>query len=218
MTATNPRHRNPLSRPALALGLAALLLFCGCKSTKDGGSASANGGKRDPLVSGPRIPPQNVPLPERGGAAVKGTRTDPLLEKPVGRGVGYSDDPERFKGTYIPGAATTPAALASKLETSNDLKIDSPPDNRVPLRPAGGDVKPAGGIDPPPESLEPLYAQLQKLDVTAKDRSLRQENGQYVFRASVPLKTGAKRHYEGVAATATDAVKQVLDQIAADPR
>ena len=218
MTPTNPRTRI-YSRLAIAAGCAALFVLSGCKSNKDGAAGATK--SRDPLVSGPRIPAQNLPVPERGGVGVKGTKTDPLLERPVGRdksGVGYSDGPERFQGVYVPGARTTPAALAGKWKDGDELKIDGQdkPDNRVPLRPSG-EVKPAGGFEPA-AALEPLYAQLQKYDVAANDRSLRQENGQYVFRAAVPLKNGAKRHYEGVAATATDAVKQVLEQVASDPR
>jgi len=221
MTATNPRSRT-LPRLASVAGLAALLALAGCKSTKDG-DAAPTGGRRDPLVSGPRIPPQNVPLPERGGVAgAKNTKSDPLLERPVGRGgSGYSDDPERFKGTFIPGAGSTPAAMASKFKDGDDLKIDDT-DDRVPLRPAGGTagdrVTPAAAVVEPPADLDPLYAQLQRYDVAAADRSLKQENGRYVFRAAVPLRSGAKRHYEGIGTTPTEAVKQVLDQVATDPR
>lgn len=230
MTAVNPRTRTPTTvRLAAAAGLAALLALSGCKSTnKDGGgkdSATTTGGKkRDPLVYGPtRIPPQNVPLPERD--AIGRRKGDPLTT-PTARsdrpGVGYSDDPERFKGTFIPGAGSTPAALAAKGRDGEELKIADVPDNRVPLKLAGGVLPPGVG---PGEgvggaaagAVDPQFAELAKYGVKAEDRSLTQEDGQFVFRAAVPISgSGAKRQYTGVGATAADAVKQVLDQVVAD--
>ncbi len=220
MTATNPRTRC-LCRRAFAAGLVALVALVGCKS-KDGGG-SAGGGGRDPLVYGPnRIPPQNVPLPERGGVGVKGTKGDPLLERPVGKGdksgVGYTDDPARFKGIYVPGPGTTPAALAGKLKDGDELKIDTP-DNRVPLQPAGGVVPSAGpaGSGDAGSGVETLFRELEKYGVKREDRYLGREDGKYVFRASVPIGgSGAKRQYTGVGDTPTDAVKQVLDGVTSD--
>jgi hypothetical protein len=202
-------------RPLLLLttAIAAICLVAGCKS-KDGGS-------RDPLVHGPRIPKQNLPLPDRDAIGVKGPKTDPLLDRPVGRGKdknghGYSDDPERFQGVFVPGENTSPAALASKWNDGDELKLDAP-DGRVPLRPATGDVKPAGGVATGSDSLRPLYQELEKYGATRNGWSLRQDNGRHVFRASVPISgSGAKRQYEGIGATAEAAVKQVLDQVIAD--
>lgn len=220
MTATYPRARTP-RRPAWA-ALAALLALAGCKS-KDGGGGLGVFGRddpparsRDPLVYGPnRIPPQNVPVPDRGVGA-KG-KADPLTSptaKPNDKtGVGYSNDPERFKGTYVPGLGSTPAALASKLNDGNELKIDAP-DNRVPLRPAG-DVRPAGNLEAGGDGTDALYAELEKYGVRRADRALRQEDGKFVFRAAIPWKD-AKRWYEGVGATSDEAVRQVLDQVVAD--
>ncbi|HSQ54380.1 MAG TPA: hypothetical protein VLM40_01440 [Gemmata sp.] len=211
MMETSPRRRN-LFRLALLAGCLLPFALAGCKS-KDGG-----GIRRDPLVSGPRIPPQNVPVPGRDASATKGPKGDPLLERPVSRdksGVGYSDDPQRFKGTYIPGPGSTPAALAG-FKDGQELKIDDHPDNRVPLKRVEGEVRPAGGFDRD-DALQPLYAELQKYGANRTDSSLVQENGQYVFRASVPISgNGAKRQYEGLGATANDAVKQVLDQVIGD--
>jgi hypothetical protein len=229
MTATNPRSRI-LSRLACTAGFVALLALTGCKSTKDGGSASTTGGKRDPLVYGPtRIPAQNLPLPDRGAIGAKGTKNDPLLERPVGKGsdktgVGYADGPERFRGTYIPGPGSTPAALAGKGKDGDELKIDAPemPDNRVPLRPRGG-VLPAGAIEMGEMGemgdggLQALYADLAKYGAKREHMRLTQEDGRHVFRASVPISgSGAQCQYDGVGATATEAVKQVLDQVMAD--
>lgn len=222
MTATNPRPRT-FHRSACAAGLAVLLALTGCKS-KDGGGGIFGGGSspeksRDPLVFGPsRIPPQNVPVPDRGGVGSKG-KSDPLTT-PASKngdktGVGYSTDPERFKGTYIPGVGSTPASLASKLNDGNELKIDTP-DNRVPLRP-GGEVKPAGNFEAAGDGVEALYAELEKYGVKPANRRLTQEDGQYVFRASVPISgNGAVRGYEERGATANEAVKRLLDQVVAD--
>ena len=122
MTTTNPRPRT-LCRLALSAGLVvSSALVAGCKS-KDGGSPVAK--IRDPLVYGPnRIPPQNVPVPDRDGVGSKGT-ADPLIGSPTAasgdkNGVGYSDDPERFKGTYIPSESSTPAALAGGCGTATN--------------------------------------------------------------------------------------------------
>jgi hypothetical protein len=195
-----------------------LLALVGCKNREVNG----NSGGRDPLVYGPnRIPPQNVPLPDRGGIGTKG-KTDPLLGAPAGKsgdksGVGYNNDPSRFKGTYVPGASTTPAALAGKMKDGDELKIDTP-DNRVPLQPTGG-VVPTGGVGAgeAASGVDGLFRELEKYGVKREDRVLGRENGQYAFRASVPISgSGAKRQYTGVGDTATDAVKQVLDQVIAD--
>jgi hypothetical protein len=192
-----------------------LLALVGCKSREVNG----NSGGRDPLVYGPnRIPPQNVPLPDRGGIGTKG-KTDPLIGAPTGKsdkgGVGYSNDPSRFKGTYVPGAGTTPAALAGKMKDGDELKIDTP-DNRVPLQPSGG-VVPTGGVGETATGVDALFRELEKYGVKREDRTLGRENGQYAFRASVPISgSGAKRQYTGVGDTAGDAVKQVLDQVIAD--
>jgi hypothetical protein len=213
MRADNPRIRIRF-RPALAAGLAALLALAGCKSG-DGGNAAGNK-PRDPLVYGPnRIPPQNVPLPDRGGVGVKGPKPDPLLDRPVGKGdkgVSYNDDPARFKGPHVPGPGSTPAALAGKTKDGEELKIDTP-DNRVPLQPAGGVVPIAGEVG---AGVDALFRDLEKYGVKSQDRTLTREEGKYVFRALVLNANGTKRAYEGVGDNANEAVKQVLDQVVLD--
>ncbi len=221
MTAYNPRTRS-FFRRAWLVGVVALFALAGCK-TKDGNGSGATTKPRDPLVYGPtRIPPQNVPVSERGGVGSAGPKIDPLKDRSVGSsgdktGVGYADGPERFRGTHVPGPATTPAALAAKANDSEELKIDTP-DFRVPLRQVGGTLPVGGGTaSPPPEGLDQLYAELAKYGVTPSARSLTQENGEYTFRAAVPISdNGAKRQYAGVGRTAAEAVKQVLDQLQSD--
>lgn len=212
MIATNPRTRIFLCR-AGALGLALLLTAIGCKS-KDGGGGT--GGGRDPLVYGPnRIPPQNVPVPGRGGVGTT-PKADPLIGAPTGRsdksGAGYSNDASRFKGTYAPGLNTTPAALAGKLKDGDELKIDTP-DNRVPLQPAGG-VIPARAEET--GAVDTLYQELKRFGIDAADRTLTREDGKYVFTATLNTNAGTKRLYKGVGDTAADSVKEVLQQVTLD--
>jgi hypothetical protein len=214
MMADNPRTRTS-RRARQLLGVIALLALAGCRGDGNKGS-----GGHDPLVYGPnRIPPQNVPLSDRNGVGVKGTKSDPLLERPVGKngdksGVGYNDDPARFNSTHIPGPGTTPAALAGKSRDGDELKIDTP-DNRVPLRPAGGIVPIENSVG---TGADQFYQELEKYGVRRDDRTLTREDGKYVFRAAVTNSNGTKRSYTGVGANSDEAVKQVVDQIAQDRR
>jgi hypothetical protein len=191
---------------------AGFLALAGCKSTDKEAKGSGVSRGKDPLIAGPNlIPKQNVPVPDRA-TGPKG-KSDPLTTTtPTGGGkAGYSDGPERFQGTFVPGKASTPAALAGRMKDGDELKIESP---GVPLKPAGG-VVPVG-FDVP-AGVEPLFAQLEQFGVKREDRSLEREGGQWVCRASVPISgNGARRQYTGAGATAADAVKQVVDQIAAD--
>lgn len=217
MTADMRRTRTTLRRTPRrwgAVACAALLVALGgCKSDKGGTQgAGVSRGKHDPLfASGPNlIPKQNVPIPDRatGPNGRRDPLTTPLGGKPADK-VGYTDDPERFKGTYVPGEFSTPAALASRIKDGEELKIDDT--EGVPLRPAGGTLP--GGALAPPADVAPLYAELEKRDVKREDRDLTRENGKWTFRASLPNANGGKTQYTGVADTAADAVKQVLKQI-----
>lgn len=191
------------------LGLAVLLALCGCKSSNpDAGRSS------DPLVSGARIPAQNMPIPDRGGLGAK----DPLLTptaKPADKnGVGYgADDPNRFKGTFINGPSSTPAALAGNLKDGEELKIDGN-ENRVPLQPVSGVLPPRPADQNP--ALDSLYHDLENYGCMSTDRSLTQENGQYVFRATVKRAgvNGPKLQCTETGKTAEEAIKKVLDDVA----
>ena len=181
---------------------AGLIALAGCKTDKEAKGAGVARGK-DPLVHGPtRIPRQDLPVPDRA-TGPRGGKPDPLTT-PTGGKAGYSDDPERFKGTYIPGKPSTPASLAGRFKDGEELKIDTP---GVPL---------TGGVAAPAD-VEPQFAQLDKFGVKPEDRTLDREGGQWVFRASVPISgNGARRQYTGAGPTAVEAVKQVVDQIGAD--
>jgi hypothetical protein len=166
---------------------------------------------------------------DRGGGVGARTKTDPLIGSPTGKtgdktGVGYSDDPERFKGTFVPTERSTPAALAARSKGGDELKIDDRGDrgrdraDREPLRPAGGAVPadagaaPARGDGGGPDG---LYAELEKYGVRREDRTLGREDGRYVFRASVPWQ-GARRQYTAYGDTEAEAVQQVIKFITAD--
>lgn len=214
MTTSYPQKRFLSIRP-VCLGFAVMLVVAGCKS----GNSDNNSRNGDPLVSGPsRIPPQNVPMP--GGIGSNG-KTDPLLGSPTGKptGVGYTDDPSRFKGAYIPSPSTTPAALAGNLKDGEELKIDGN-DNRVPLQQTGATL-PSRPVDlPQSPALNALYGELEKYGCKREDRTFTQENGDYVMRASVPRVggAGAKLQVTGVGRTPEEAAKQALDQILMDQK
>ena len=210
MTADTLRTRRLLRRMAVAAGAVGLFALIGCKSDKDA-PGSNTGGIRDPLVYGPaRIPKQDLPVPDRG----YGKNGRDILTTPTGSGgkaAGYNDDPERFKGTYIPGEWTTPAALAGRIRDGEELKIESP---GVPLLPASGSD---AAVPDFADAVSPLFAQLEKYGVMRDDRKLEREGGKYVFRASVPISgNGARREFTGVGVSAGEAVKQVLDQVVAN--
>jgi hypothetical protein len=213
----NPHRANAIGRGVrgvLGVALVAGLAAVGCKSRETGGGLARGG---DPLMGGPgRIPPQNVPVPDRGTAGGKG-KTDPLVT-PVTRpsektGVGYTNDPDRFKGPpYVPNSGTVPAALAGQPKDGDELKI--PSSGGVPLRPAGGSVP--ADTDAAAVADRELQ-QLQVYGVTRGNYGFEHGDAGYVFRAKVPEKAGgAAREFVGTGATPTDAVKQVLDQLKAD--
>lgn len=221
------RHMRSGLRRLLGFAVVGLFVLAGCKNTKEstggplGSTTGKTGrGKSDPLVSGPtRIPPQNVPVPDRGTAGGTKGRADPLLGTPTGRpgektGAGYTDDPERWKGPYLPSAGSVPAALANRPRDGDELKIESPNGTGgVPLKPAGG-VVPEIDVGPTAES---LLAELAKLGVKPSDYTLNRTSDGVEFEVRLPINTsGAVCRYTGLAPTDADAIKQVLDQIKAD--
>ncbi len=200
----------------LAVLAAALALAPGCKS-KEGSAGGGAGPRPDPLVAGPgRIPRQNIPVPDRGTGTAGGKKADPLLGSPVGRPgerVGYTQDPERWKGgPYVPGPAGTPASLAARTKDDGfGLKIDAP--SGTPLTPAGGSA--AAATDVPADSA-PQYAELQRFGVSRGDYTVTRDGGRYLFQARVPIGNGAVRGYTGAGATEAEAMRQVLEQIRLD--
>lgn len=194
-------------RAGVLVGAVVVLILAGCKNNKEPQGMGVGRGN-DPLIGGPNlIPKQNVPIPDR--ATGPRGRPDPLVS-PVGGKAGYTDDPERFKGTVIRGALNTPAALAGRLKDGEELKIA---DGGVPLTPTGGTLPALEA----PEGVDPLLAELDRLGVKREDRSLVRENGRWVFRASlVKTAQGARTEYTGIATTPADAVRQVLTQVASD--
>ena len=206
MTGHTLLFRLTTRRGAFALGAAGLLALAGCRSDKEAPGLGV-GRNNDPLVSGPRIPKQDLPIPERGFGS-KG-RSDPLTSPVGGRGdkVGYTDDPERWKGTVLPGQGSTPASLAGRFNDGEELKIESP----------GVKLEPAAGVTPADagQGVSALFDRLERMGVKREDRSLEREGDKYVFRATVSLNdTGARRQYSGQGDTPYEAVKQVVDQFA----
>jgi hypothetical protein len=160
-------------------------------------------------------------MPDRGIGA-NGKLPDPLLGSPTSKpqdktGVGYTDDPSRFKGSYIPSPNSTPAALAGHMKDDEELRIGGN-ENRVPLQQTGG-VLPANpkeqGVSP---ALDSIYRELEKYGCKREDRSLGQENGQYVFRASVPRDggAGAKLCVVETGQTPEEAARKALESIQSD--
>jgi len=190
------------------------LLFAGCKDKPTTGGIARN----DPLLGGNRIPPQNVPVPDRGTAGNKSKPFDPLMT-PVGSkdtksGAGYTDDPQRWKGRpYSPNMGSVPASLAGRGKDGDELKIEDPT-RGVPLQPAGGPI-PAGDADLA-ASADLQLQQLREYGVAKGNYSFTRENGSVVFRANVPSPTGATQGFTGVGANPAEAVKQVLDQVKAN--
>ncbi len=216
-------HSRKLLLAALGLALAA-----GCRS-KDG-SAAGGMAKHDPLIGGSRIPPQNVPLPDRGVGA-KGGRPDPLKESLTGRDKdkqAKADNADRWKGPYIPDANSTTASLASAARlraTTSDLTIDGDEGatraGGVLLQPPDGGIRPTAGTTRPPaaDAIPPdVLRELQTLGVKAGDYEVaRTSDGGSAVRARVLLgSNGATRQYEEVGPTAAAAARKVAEQIRAD--
>jgi len=193
--------------------------------SKDATPASSTGGSQraavDPILTNGRIPPQDLPVPGKDGLA-SGTGRDPLLGPPPTRddrpdrtvGAGKRTPPKPDEATttpprvsvpYRPTRATTPAALASRIDPND-------PAYKV-------------GDDPPPVSIgrgdrtaEEWTRELKKLGATVGKPTL--ERGEYVARGEVELdpdgRPGVRRAYEAAGATPAAALRQLLEQISGD--
>jgi hypothetical protein len=207
MTAETLPTARTVRRWVVALGAAGLFALAGCRTDKEAKGSGVSRPKNDPLVQGPNLPKQNLPLPDRA----TGAKADPLTT-PTGGKAGYNDDPDRFKGTYLPGTGSTPAALAGRIRDGSELKIADT--GGVKLVPAGGTV-PEETVEAPAD-VQALLAKLDRYGVARGDRFFERDGDKYVFRAAALVRgdDGARRQYTGVAPTMRDAVQQVLDQLA----
>ena len=224
-------------RCVAVLLLATSVATAGCKwlgGGSGGGNSDSPRSNGDPLL-GNRIPPQDVPVPERGGYARD--RKDPLLTSPAGRDKGKSGDragskgdsndvsalPPRASGKepYRPTLETTPAALAGGLIPDKELSMDRRPPTPatggtgpVPLTASiPGSTKPSGFGDGFDVATKYLKATGAKWDGPFK------EGEQYVVRVSVPIsqdQPAPVRRYEGMGATPAAAIQQAVEQIRTD--
>jgi hypothetical protein len=222
------------------------MLLAGCKSKGSngglmrglgmgGGSPGSLTSRGDPLLGGARIPPQNLPIPNRGDSAQS---RDPLLSTgvPTGktaptertdRGEPKKDQASiRRDDPFRPGRAQTAAALAARtIATDDTLAIG----DRNPT------ITPASGTDGPapfqlPGGVKPLADGISATDVAAALRNLgatidppeRTAEG-YIIRVTVPIgkpgadgRPGLIRQYEGIGTTAAMAAADALTQIRGD--
>lgn len=221
----------PMPRGRARAGLFGMMAFAlvftaGCKSSRGGGSGANDQAQHDPLFGKTLIPPTSVPVPEKGaGVGSRNGRPDPLLGSPTGNtkdkkdktGATRTEDPERWKGPFVPSQATTTAALTSTLRNDHsDLSVDEEPSRtggaRLQLA-SGSTVSGASGknLDQIPpvlqEDLEALGIRRGQYEI------VRLSTGDFSIRAKVPNKTGGVTSYEEVGASAAAAVQRLLDQL-----
>lgn len=232
-------------RTVVVVVCAATLLQAGCKSTsrdKGGllgfGLVSRPGGSNqlsrvDPLLTGGRIPPQDLPLP--GKEAVASENRDPLYGLPTGAG----DRPEPTKQAgrtntdatpgaidaalpppprepYRPGRNTTAAALAGRLNPRDPtLAIgDQPPPIGTPTN-GGSPVRPASGTQSVQDQADVLRQMGAHVALPVREGDV------YIARAEVPIDPdhpGRLRAYEGGGRSPEAAMKQLYDQVRGDRR
>lgn len=220
MTVTIRTIRRALARSVCVAALVGASLAAGCKSkdTNGGVARGAGGGSRsDPLLTGPgRIEPQNLPLPERGGTA-NGRRGDPLLGSPTGRPnnerSGYTDDPERFKGTYIPGPGSVPAYLSGRSRDGDELKIERP--DPGPVSPASASLPPAA-IPSGGATSGARLSSLEEMGLRRGDYTVEQDAGGVTLRVRRELPGGGVRQYTERGATEAEAVANMISQLKGD--
>jgi hypothetical protein len=223
-----PRGRMRAGRVAW-LALALVLAATGCKSSK-GGGGGGDLTQSDPLMGGSRIPPTSVPVPERNGLGNSRTRTDPLLGSPTGNtkkdpksntGATRTEDPDRWKGPFVPSQATTTAALTAKLRSDHsDLTIDEPPadaNRGARLQLASGTAPIATNSQNFDQIPQVLQDDLSALGIRRGAYEIvKLPSGEFAMRAKVPTKSGGVTQYEEVGPTAAAAVQKLIDQIKSD--
>ena len=198
---------------AVAVGIST-----GCKNRGGGGDAPV-ARTSDPLLGGARIPPQDLPIPNRDVYGA-GTKPDPLLggsssptagtptsdsdrtdrspppPKKTPNDSTYRTPPPSSSGPYRPDKGSTAAALAGVVPVDDgDLSIGS----RPPVTPAGGIPTSIPGkptpLRPPQDSSltgGQTFEQIgsQLRQYGAKFTAADKEGNQYTFRADVPVPGG----------------------------
>lgn len=230
----------PRSRWMIAV-CATLMVLAGCKSKGSngglmrglgigGGSPGSLTSRGDPLLGGARIPPQNLPIPNRGDTAQS---RDPLLSPGVPTGKSApTERTDRGSSTkeqasirrddpFRPGRAQTAAALAGRtIATDDTLAIGnrdtaitpaSGTDGPSPFRLPGGGTIAVGDVA---AALQNLGASVEPPERTAQG---------YIIRVTVPIgkpgsdgRPGLIRQYEGIGPTAAQAAADALTQIRGD--
>ncbi|MCZ2343104.1 MAG: hypothetical protein LC104_15130 [Bacteroidales bacterium] len=228
---------------------AVLMLLAGCKSKGSngglmrglgmgGGSSGSLTSRGDPLLGGARIPPQNLPIPNRGDSAQS---RDPLLSPgiPTGKATptertdrgGAAKDKDKEQASirrddpFRPGRAQTAAALAGRT---------IPPDNLLAIGSRDPAITPASGTDGVSPFQLPgdgasgvriaageVAAALRNLGATVEPPERTTEG--YIIRVTVPIgkpgadgRPGLIRQYEGFGPTAAQAAADALTQIRGD--
>ena len=207
----------------MAAMLCAVALVSGCRHSNGAGVPSASP-RNDPLLSGARIPPQNLPVPGRDGYANR-DKKDPLLGTPTktddkqDRSVPVKGQEKNLpdngsakapREPYRPGPSSTTAALAGRLPYDDTtLSIgDRRPASQLASQPKSGNTE---------ADFDRVTGLLKKMGATWEPVTT--ENGQSVFRVDVPIdpdQPGRIRRYEGVGPTPATAAEQALQQIRGD--
>lgn len=194
---------------------------------------SSGGSQRaavDPILTNGRIPPQHLPVPGKDGYTINATR-DPLLGSPAAAST-KEDRPDRTAAgrrtappkpdevgaspssiprvsvPYRPTRATSPAALASRLDPND------------PAYKVGDDLPPLLSVSRADRTADELTRELKKIGATISPATL--ERGGYTVRGEIELdpdgKPGLRRAYEAIGPNPSAALRQLLDQISGDLR
>ncbi len=196
----------------------------GVFGSKDATPTSAGGSQRaavDPILTNGRIPPQQLPVPGKDGYTLDSVR-DPLLggspaprddrpDRTAGAGRRVPPKPDetssipRASVPYRPSRATTPAALASRIDPND-------PAYRV------GDDLPPVSIGRADRTADDLTRELKKLGATVGRPTL--ERGEYVARGEIEPdpdgRPGVRRAYEAAGSSPVVALRQLLEQMTGD--